>query len=316
MGQRNSKEDAAAEALEEDLIRVQSVQQALRSVVSSSHTVADGHTEYTIRTTDRDGNSWETTTRYSFVVQLLEELRLERDIVNMPVMPRKRFFRSLEEAVIDERRAALDAVLASVVPQHAGIPEVRLFLRLDEGLQIHEARKEREEEEARRRAEEEARRRAKVVNVRVDEESGVLSEEALREVARREAMKPMDLKCLILNTNEAVSITVLGWQLIKKSVHSVMPHVKDVRFGGVPVEAEDCFEDLGIESGATLSMAFIYTAPEACAKAQSLGFRPYIIRSFRFRGVRNTSPPTETSMSCWTERRLPEASRLILYHFF
>ena len=74
MGQHNSKEDAAAEALEEDLIRVQSVQQALRSVVSSSHTVADGHTEYTIRTTDRDGNSWETTTRYSFVVQLLEEV--------------------------------------------------------------------------------------------------------------------------------------------------------------------------------------------------------------------------------------------------
>ena len=312
MGQHNSKEDAAAEALEEDLIRVQSVQQALRSVVSSSHTVADGHTEYTIRTTDRDGNSWETTTRYSFVVQLIEELRLKRDIVNLPVMPRKRFFRSLEEAVIDERRAALDAVLASVVPQHAGIPEVRLFLRLDEGLQIHEARKEREAEEAKRRA------RAKVVNVRVDEESGVLSEEALREVARREAMKPMDLKCLILNTNEAVSITVLGWQLIEESVHSEMPYVKDVRFGGVPVEAEDCFEDLGIESGATLSMAFIYTAPEACAKARSLGFR-----SFRCRNEPRwwmKEPPTETSISCYHEgwretRRLPKASRLILYLF-
>ena len=228
--------------------------------------------------------------------------------------------------MIDERRAALDAVLASVVPQHAGIPEVRLFLRLDEGLQIHEARKEREEEEARRRAEdearrraeEEARRRAKVVNVRVDEESGVLSEEALREVARREAMKPMDLKCLILNTNEVVSITVLGWQLIEKTVHSVVPYVTDVRFGGVPVEAEDCFEDLGIESGATLSMAFIYTAPEACAKARSLGFR-----SFRCRNEPHwvEEPPTETSISCYHEgwretRRLPKASRLILYLFF
>ena len=124
MGQRNSSDDTAAEALEEDLIRVQSVQQELQSVVASVNTVEDGHTEYTIRTKDRDGNTWETTTRYSVVMKLLEELKQKRHVVDLPVMPRKQFFNSTEETVINERWVALNAVLSAMVPRHAGIQEV------------------------------------------------------------------------------------------------------------------------------------------------------------------------------------------------
>ena len=251
MGQYHSSNDITEETFEEDLIRVQSVQQELRSLVAYANTVEDGYIEYTIRTTDRDGNSWETATRYSVVVRVLEELKQKRNIKDLPMMPRKQFFlSSKDEAVIDERRVALNAVLAAVVPRYAGVREVRRFLRLDEGLQIHEARKRREAEEEAKRND---LRRARAVKVEVDV-GGVLSEEALREVVRREAMEPIEVKCFIVDTNKTVSITVLGWQLIGESVLSAMPDVQDVHFGGIPVDDEDSFEDLEIESDAILSV--------------------------------------------------------------
>ena len=80
MGQ--SKSTTLIEVLDEDLIRVQSVQQDLRSHIHSMKRVKDGtlsgHTEFTIRTMDRDGNMWESTTRYSIVVQLLKTLKEKR----------------------------------------------------------------------------------------------------------------------------------------------------------------------------------------------------------------------------------------------
>ena len=42
--------------------------------------------EYRIRTTDRNGNSWTSETRYSAVVRLLTELKQKRDITDLPVM--------------------------------------------------------------------------------------------------------------------------------------------------------------------------------------------------------------------------------------
>jgi hypothetical protein len=42
--------------------------------------------EYMIRTTDRNGNSWTSETRYSAVVRLLTELKQKRDITDLPVM--------------------------------------------------------------------------------------------------------------------------------------------------------------------------------------------------------------------------------------
>ena len=147
------------EALEEDLRRVSSVQQELCSVVTS--TSHEGHTQYTIRTTDRGGNSWEAVTRYSAVVVLLKELKQKRDIMDLPMMrwagPTDRSYRTMgypDQWYTDRRREALDAVLAALVPRCAGLPEVRDFLRLDEGLQIHHARKQREAEKAEREAEE------------------------------------------------------------------------------------------------------------------------------------------------------------------
>ena len=97
------------EALEEDLVHVESVQQELQSMVSDTNNV-DGHTEYTIRTTDRDGNSWEATTRYSGVVALLEDLKKRRGL-ELPSMPAKHYLHSLDRSVVQERRGALDKVL-------------------------------------------------------------------------------------------------------------------------------------------------------------------------------------------------------------
>ena len=146
MGQGTS---TVQEALEEDLRRVSSVQQELCSVVTS--TSHEGHTQYTIRTTE--GNSWEAVTRYSAVLVLLKELKQKRDIMDLPMMRwaghTDRSYRTMgypDQWYTDRRREALDAVLAALVPRYAGLPEVRDFLRLDEGLQIHHARKQREAE--------------------------------------------------------------------------------------------------------------------------------------------------------------------------
>jgi len=252
-GQENSSYKQE-EALEEDLIRVQSVQQELRSVVHSTYNHAH-HTDYTIRTTDRDGNTWECHSRYSAVVRLLEELKQKRDIGELPVMPRKRWFHSFQGAVIWERRAALNAVLAALVPRHAGIPEVRLFLRLDDERLDDERLLQREAEEAKRKEEKmkEDLSRAKAVGLPVD--GGVLlSQEALREVARREAMEPMTVKCLLVHANETVCITVKGWQRIEASVHAAIVCVTEVLFGGITVDSAESFDDLGIERDATLSV--------------------------------------------------------------
>jgi len=52
--------------------------QQLCSVVT--YTTHEGHTQYTIRTTE--GNSWEAVTRYSAVLVLLKELKQKRDIMD------------------------------------------------------------------------------------------------------------------------------------------------------------------------------------------------------------------------------------------
>jgi len=132
MGQSNS---AMEDALEEDVTRVQSVLEELHSVVLSTENVKNvrqhsTHTEYTIRTTDRRGIVSETNTRYSDVIELLDQLKQRRG-VELPEMPRKHLFHSLDDSVIQERQAALDTILAAAVPRHAGIPQVRRFLRLD-----------------------------------------------------------------------------------------------------------------------------------------------------------------------------------------
>ena len=79
---------------------------------------------YTITTTDCEGQSWTITTRYSEVLDLLDQLRRERNLALS--MPRKHYFTSsLTDEVVKERRKALDRVLAALVPEHAGIPAVR-----------------------------------------------------------------------------------------------------------------------------------------------------------------------------------------------
>ena len=81
---------------------------------------------YIITTTDCEGQTWTITTRYSEVLDLLDQLRRERNLNLALSMPRKHYFTSsLTDEVVKERREALDRVLAALVPEHAGIPAVR-----------------------------------------------------------------------------------------------------------------------------------------------------------------------------------------------
>ena len=85
---------------------------------------------YVITTIPHDANSggqsWTTTTRYSEVLDLLDQLRRERNLNLDLSMPGKHYFTSsLADEVVKERREALDRVLAALVPEHAGIPAVR-----------------------------------------------------------------------------------------------------------------------------------------------------------------------------------------------
>ena len=105
-----------------------------------------------------------------------------------------------------------------------------------------------------RRQSKEDLRRANTVEVTVD--GSMLSEEALCEVARREAREPMTVNCLDANTNQTVSITVTGWEKIKATVVVRGNLFADaVCFAGAPVDVEDCYEDLEIEDDATLIVA-------------------------------------------------------------
>ena len=149
----------------------------------------------------------------------------------------------------DIRYSDLNQLLKALVPQHAGVPEVRLLLQLDKGLRIHHAKRQRESKETKRK---EDLRRAEAVGLYI--EDGALSEDTLHEMARREALEPTMVKFLVVNTNEIVNTTVKGWQLIEASARSAMQGVKEVFFGGVKVDPEETFEDLGIENDATLSV--------------------------------------------------------------
>ena len=61
---------ATEQALAEDLARVDAGKQGLRTVIVAASPAEDGgHTVYTLRTTDRHGNQWETLTRYSEVAE-------------------------------------------------------------------------------------------------------------------------------------------------------------------------------------------------------------------------------------------------------
>ena len=126
MGQSSS-----SQPLDEDLIRVLSWHRGLRSRVSdtavySPQDAASPVMSYIITTTDCEGQSWTITTRYSEVLDLLDQLRRERNLNLDLSMPRKHYFTSsLTDEVVKERRKALDRVLAALVPEHAGIPAVR-----------------------------------------------------------------------------------------------------------------------------------------------------------------------------------------------
>ena len=187
MGQAASTE----QQLTEDLQRVDSWHRELSAKVVDTHIEStfvssewgldrrDLQTHYTIETTDRHGNSWKVDTHYSVVVELLAQLQRDRGL-DLPSMPPKYFrlpflggiaqnagfndtadwlrHRSLQEDVVSERRKALDAVLAALIPQHAGIPAVRSFLEISTGEDLKMQRQEEQvREEARRR--EEAQRR-------------------------------------------------------------------------------------------------------------------------------------------------------------
>ena len=136
MGQSSSSEQ-----LDEDLVRVLSWHRGLRSRVSDTavcfpQDAALSYMSYIITTTDCEGQSWTITTRYSEVLDLLDQLRRERNLELS--MPRKHYFTSsLIDEVVKERREALDRVLAALVPEHAGIPAVRrdrLFASIDLSL--------------------------------------------------------------------------------------------------------------------------------------------------------------------------------------
>ena len=85
-------------------------------------------------------------------------------------------------------------------------------------------------------------------------DGSMLSEDALCEVARREAMEPMTVNCLDANSNQTVSITVKGWEKIKATVVFRGNLFADtVCFAGVPVDGKDWHEDLAaMEEEATL----------------------------------------------------------------
>ena len=132
MGQGSSSQQ-----LDEDLMRVLSWHRGLRSRVSDTavmnrEDVASPVMSYIITTTDCEGQTWTITTRYSEVLDLLDQLRRERNLSLglsrefIQSMPRKHYFTSsLTDEVVKERREALDRVLAALVPEHAGIPAVR-----------------------------------------------------------------------------------------------------------------------------------------------------------------------------------------------
>ena len=112
-------------------MRVLSWHRGLRSRVSdtavySPQDAASPVMSYIITTRDCEGQSWTITTRYSEVLDLLDQLRRERNLNLDLSMPRKHYFTSsLTDEVVKERREALDRVLAALVPEHAGIPAVR-----------------------------------------------------------------------------------------------------------------------------------------------------------------------------------------------
>ena len=124
MGQGSSSQQ-----LDEDLMRVLSWHRGLRSRVSdtavySPQDATSPVMSYIITTTDCEGQTWTITTRYSEVLDLLDQLRRERNLALS--MPRKHYFTSsLTDEVVKERREALDRVLAALVPEYAGIPAVR-----------------------------------------------------------------------------------------------------------------------------------------------------------------------------------------------
>ena len=97
--------------------------------------------------------------------------------------------------------------------------------------------------------------RARRVNVCVEKDTP--SEEEMQEILRREAMETMTVNCLVVNTNETVKITAVGWKLIRASVGTELkkPAARcAVSFGGIAVNEDETFEDLGIETDATLTV--------------------------------------------------------------
>ena len=72
--------------------------------------------------------------------------------------------------VVSERREALNAVLAALIPQHAGIPAVRSFLEISTGEDLKMQRQEEQvREEARRREEAQRRQEEQVSALRISE---------------------------------------------------------------------------------------------------------------------------------------------------
>merc|ERR1711871_179601 len=103
-------------------------------------------------------------------------------------MPPKHYFTSsLTNEVLTERKEALNRVLAVLVPEHAGIPAVRSFLRFDTGEEMERIRKKKEEKR-------DWQRRASGVGVSLTGAFPFATAE-LEEVRRREAMPQMKINC-------------------------------------------------------------------------------------------------------------------------
>jgi len=122
--------------MEEELLRIKANKAGLHAFVSTTTTEVD-HTVYVIRMEYFEVRneflepvSWQMSTRYSELEKFLVELKERRGIV-LPALPRKRMMTSLTEDAIVERKRGIDTILATLIPQHAGVPHVRQFLQLE-----------------------------------------------------------------------------------------------------------------------------------------------------------------------------------------
>ena len=123
-------------SMEEDLLRIKANKAGLHAYVSNTRTEVD-HTVYYIRMEYFEARdeflepvAWETRTRYSELEKFLAELK-ERRGIQLPALPRKRMMSSLTSDAIAERKRGIDTILATLLPLHAGVPQVRQFLQLE-----------------------------------------------------------------------------------------------------------------------------------------------------------------------------------------